>query len=65
MNKTFIVARLKEASTWRAIVVLLVACGVPIAPALADRIVQIGLAAFVLMGIFMPDKLGGNDEKQL
>lgn len=58
MTKEFVLARLKEASTWRAIVVLLIACGIPIAPLLADRIIAIGLAVVGLIGIFMPDQLG-------
>ena len=58
MTKEFIIARLKEASTWRAIVVLLIACGIPIAPLLADRIIAIGLAVVGLIGIFMPDQIG-------
>lgn len=58
MSKEFILARLKEASTWRAIILLLTALGVPIAPLLADRIIAIGLAAAGLVGVFMPDQLG-------
>lgn len=58
MSKAFIIARLKEASTWRAIIVLLIACGIPIAPLLADRIIAIGLAIVGLIGIFMPDQMG-------
>lgn len=58
IDKKFVVARLKEASTWRAIVVLLIACGIPIAPVLADRIIAIGLAIVGLIGIFMPDQIG-------
>ena len=58
MTKAFIIARLKEASTWRAIIVLLIACGIPVAPLLADRIIAIGLAIVGLIGIFMPDQLG-------
>ena len=57
-TKAYIIARLKEASTWRAIIVLLVACGIPIAPVLADRIIAIGLAVVGLIGIFMPDQIG-------
>ena len=58
MTKAFIIARLTEASTWRAIIGLLIACGIPIAPLLADRIIAIGLAIVGLIGIFMPDQLG-------
>lgn len=60
MSKAFILARLKEASTWRAIILLLTACGVPVAPLLADRIIAIGLAVAALVGIFMPDKIGSD-----
>lgn len=60
MSKAFILARLKEASTWRAIILLLTACGVPIAPFMADRIIAIGLAVAALVGIFMPDKIGSD-----
>lgn len=58
MTKAFILARLKEASTWRAIILLLTAFGVPIAPLMADRIIAIGLATAGLVGIFLPDQLG-------
>lgn len=58
MTKEFILARLKEASTWRAIIVLLVACGIPIEPVLADNLIKIGLAVVGLIGIFMPDQIG-------
>lgn len=58
MSKAFIIARMKEASTWRAIIVLLIACGIPIAPALADQIISVGLAVVALIGIFTPDTLG-------
>ena len=42
--KAYLFARLKEASTWRGIIMVLTAAGLPIAPAMADTIVTIGLA---------------------
>lgn len=56
MNKAFLIERLKEPSTWRGIIRLLTACGVPIAPDLAVQIIAVGLAATGLVGIFTPDK---------
>jgi hypothetical protein len=52
----YIVERLKEPSTWRGIVLLLAAVGVPIAPAMADTIISVGLAIAGLVGVATPDK---------
>lgn len=54
--KTYVIDRLKEASTWRGIVLLLTAVGVPIAPAMADMIISAGLAVAGLVGAITPDK---------
>lgn len=54
--KDYLVSRAKEPSTWRGIILLLTAAGVPIAPALADSIVSIGLALAGLVGVVSPDK---------
>ena len=54
--KTYILARAKEPSTWRGIILMLTAIGVPIAPAMADAIVSVGLAVAGLIGIATPDK---------
>ena len=56
MNKAFLIERLKEPSTWRGIILLVTACGVPVAPAMAEQIITIGMAAAGLVGIFTPDK---------
>ena len=53
--KSYLLARAKEASTWRGIIMLLTAAGIPIAPALADSIVTIGLALAGLVGMLAPD----------
>lgn len=54
--KQYILARAKEPSTWRGLVLLLTAIGVPIAPALADTIVSAGLAVAGLIGALTPDQ---------
>jgi hypothetical protein len=54
--KAYMVERLKEASTWRGVVLLLTAIGVPVAPAMADAIVSVGLAIAGLIGVATPDK---------
>lgn len=48
--------RAKEPSTWRGLVLVLTAIGVPIAPAMAEAIVSVGLAVAGLIGIATPDK---------
>ena len=54
--KAYMIERLKEPSTWRGIVLLLTAIGVPVAPAMADAIVSVGLAVAGLIGVATPDK---------
>ena len=54
--KAYMIERLKEPSTWRGIVLLLTAIGVPVAPAMADAIVSVGLAIAGLIGVATPDK---------
>jgi len=53
--KNYVLERLKESSTWRGIILLLTAIGVPIAPAMADMIVSAGLAIVGLIGAVAPD----------
>jgi len=54
--KTYILERIKEASTWRGIILMLTAVGIPIAPVMADSIICAGLAIAGLIGTFSPDK---------
>lgn len=58
MNKAFILERLKEASTWRSIIYVMAAAGVPLAPAVAQQVIATGMAVAGLIGIFMPDQIG-------
>ena len=57
---SFIVARLKEPSTWRGVITVLTTAGVYIAPRYQEIIVGIGV---VLFGgaHFLPDTIGGKD----
>ena len=54
--KAYMIERMKEPSTWRGLVLLLTAIGVPVAPAMADAIVSVGLAIAGLIGVATPDK---------
>lgn len=54
--KAYILERLKEPSTWRGIVLLLTAAGVPMAPGVADLVIAVGLAVAGMIGTVMPDK---------
>lgn len=54
--KAYILERMKEPSTWRGLILLLTAVGVPVAPALADSIISVGLAVAGLIGAVTPDK---------
>lgn len=54
--KTYIIERAKEPSTWRGVVLLLTALGVPMAPAMTEAIVSTGLAIAGLLGVITADK---------
>jgi hypothetical protein len=54
--KEFLLARGKEASTWRGLVAVVTAAGVAISPEQADAIVALGLAVIGAIGVFTADK---------
>lgn len=54
--KDYLIDRAKEPSTWRGFVLILTAIGVPVAPAMAEAIVSVGLAVAGLIGVAAPDK---------
>lgn len=54
--KSYILARAKEPSTWRGLILLLTAIGVPVAPQMADAVVTAGLGIAGLVGVVAPDK---------
>ena len=51
----YLLARLKEASTWRGIVLLLTAFGVQVAPEVQDAIISVGIAVAGAIGVLFPD----------
>ncbi len=54
--KNYLIRRSQEPSTWRGIVLLLTAIGVPIAPELVEPIVSVGLATAGLIGVLTADR---------
>jgi hypothetical protein len=52
--KEYILARLKEASTWRGFVYMLTALGVTLSPAAAEAIIAAGMAIAGAIGAFLP-----------
>lgn len=54
--KSYVLERMKEASTWRGLTLLLTAMGIPLAPGVADAVIAVGLAVAGLIGSVMPDK---------
>ena len=56
MTKQYMLERLQEPSTWRGIVLLLTAAGVPLAPSVADSLIAVGLAVAGLIGVVTADQ---------
>lgn len=54
--RDYLLERMREPSTWRGVILLLTALGVPVAPAMADAIISVGLAVAGLIGVATPDK---------
>lgn len=52
----YVIARLKEASTWRGLVLIATAAGLPIGQ--ADAVLQIGLFVAGAIGAVFPDYKG-------
>jgi hypothetical protein len=51
----FILARAKEASTWRGLALLAGAAGASLSPALNEAIIAAGIAIAGLIGVLVPD----------
>jgi len=54
--KNYLLQRAQEPSTWRGVTLLLTALGVPLAPALAEQIVTVGLGVAGLIGVLSADQ---------
>lgn len=52
----YIIARLKEASTWRGIALVLTAFGLHIAPEMQEAVISVGVSIAGLIGVVFPDK---------
>lgn len=55
MLKDYLLARLREPSTWRGVFLLATALGVTISPEQQNAIVALGLAVVGAVGAFLPD----------
>lgn len=53
--KTYLLARLKESSTWRGIILLITAAGATISPEQAEAIVTLGIAVAGAVAVLFPD----------
>lgn len=53
--KHYLLSRLQEPSTWRGIVLLATAMGIPIQPELLEPIIATGLAVTGLIGVVTQD----------
>lgn len=52
----FIKARLKEASTWRGLILLATIAGAKLNPEQIEAIVTLGVSLVATIGVFFPDK---------
>lgn len=57
--KDYIIARAKEPSTWRGLILLLTSAGISVAPELATFIVAAGTGIAGILGIVTADKKVG------
>ncbi len=53
--KDYLLNRLREASTWRGIVMLFTAAGVALSAAQSEAIIAAGIALAGVIGVFLPD----------
>ncbi|WP_024303319.1 hypothetical protein [Pseudogulbenkiania sp. MAI-1] len=59
--KRYLLARAREASTWRGLVLVATALGVSLSPEQQEAIVTAGLFVAGIVGALMPDQKGGTD----
>ena len=53
--KEYLLTRLREASTWRGVVMLVTAAGVALSAAQAEAVIALGMAIAGVIGVFLPD----------
>lgn len=54
--KEYLIARAREASTWRGLALFVAALGVHLDPEQIEAIVSVGLAVSGVIGMIFPDK---------
>lgn len=54
----YIIERLKEASTWRGVILILTSFGLQISPEQSAAIISVGLGIAGAIGALMPNKAG-------
>ena len=54
--KDYLIERAKEPSSWRGLLLILTAIGVPVAPEMANAIITAGLGIAGLIGVATSDK---------
>lgn len=57
----FLITRLREASTWRGIVLILTSLGAGIKPEHAEAIVSAGVGLAGLLAVLLPDRMGAGN----
>lgn len=60
MVVSYIIARLKEPSTWRGLILMITSAGVTFSPDQINALVAVGLCAAGAVGAFVPDNKDGN-----
>lgn len=53
--KEYLLTRLREASTWRGLVMLITALGITLSPEQVAAIIAAGTAVVGVIGVFLPD----------
>ena len=61
--KCYVLARAKEPSTWRGIVLVATACELALSPIQSEAVVVIGLALAGLIGAIFPDGKPEDNDK--
>lgn len=56
MNRQYVLDRLSEVSTWKGIILIAAAAGVPIAPALGEQLIAVGIAIVGVINILTKEK---------
>lgn len=56
MLKDYVLSRLREASTWRGIVLALTAVGIQLTPDQTAAVISVGMSLVAAIAVFLPDQ---------